>query len=166
MMLRPPLRKLALAVHLTCSVGWIGAVVAYVALGLAATTSVDDQVIRGAWISMELVGWSVLVPLALGSLLTGLVMALGTRWGLFRYYWVLFAFALTFLANIVLLLHMPSVSAQADMAQTLTGPELQQLGGDLFHAVLALVLLLLIQVLNIYKPPGMTRYGWRRRRDG
>ena len=31
----PSVRKFALTVHLTCSVGWIGAVVAYLALGVA-----------------------------------------------------------------------------------------------------------------------------------
>ena len=39
MMMPPRVRKFALAVHLTFSVGWIGAVVAYLALGIAATRS-------------------------------------------------------------------------------------------------------------------------------
>src|SRR5918993_585022 len=88
MTMTPGLRKFALAAHLTFSVGWIGAVVAYLALGLAAVRSQDPQTVRGAWIAMELTGWYVIVPLALASLLTGLVMALGSKWGLFRYYWV------------------------------------------------------------------------------
>ena len=72
----PGLRKLALTVHLTSSLGWIGAVVAYLALGVAAVTSQDAQTVRAAWIAMELTGWFVIVPLALAALLTGLVMAL------------------------------------------------------------------------------------------
>jgi uncharacterized membrane protein required for colicin V production len=51
---------------------------------------------------------------------------------------------------------MPAVSSVADAVQTAGANDLDQYGGDLFHAVLALVLLLLIQVLNLYKPPGMT----------
>ena len=39
------------------------------------------------------------------------------------------------------------------------------LGGDLFHAVGGLVVLLVPLVLNIYKPPGKTRYGWRRTQE-
>src|SRR5918995_3286351 len=96
-------RKFALATHLTFSVGWIGAVVAYVALGVAAVSSQDAQTVRGAWIAMELTGWYVIVPLALGSVLTGLVMALGTKWGLFRHWWVLISFVLTVVATVVLL---------------------------------------------------------------
>ena len=41
---------------------------------------------RGAYLAMDLIGWFVIVPLSLASLLTGLVQALGTTWGLFRHY--------------------------------------------------------------------------------
>src|ERR687887_1689325 len=109
------LRKFMLAVHLTASVGWIGAVVAYLALGIAAVTSQDAQTVRAAWIAMEMTGWFVIVPLAVAALLTGLVMSLGTPWGLFRHYWVLISLALTVLCTVVLLLHMPTVSATAAM---------------------------------------------------
>src|SRR5687767_14267407 len=110
----PNLRKFALAAHLASAVGWIGAVVAYLALGIAAEASRDGQTVRGAWVAMELIGWYVTIPLAVASVLTGLVMALGTRWGLFRHYWVLFSLALTLVATAVLVLHMPTVSSMAD----------------------------------------------------
>jgi len=80
--LAPAIRRLALIVHLVFSVGWIGAVVVYLTLGISAVTSQDAETVRAAWIAMELTGRSAIVPLALGSLLTGLVMALGTPWGL------------------------------------------------------------------------------------
>ena len=161
----PRLRKFALNAHLTFSVGWIGAVLAYLALGVGAMTSQDVQTVRAGWIAMELIGWYVIVPLALASLLTGLVMALGTKWGLFRHYWVLFSFALTIIATVILLLHMPTVSLIADEAQVAGGAGLDRLGGDLLHPGIGLVVLLVIQVLNLYKPPGMTRYGWRKQQE-
>lgn len=158
----PSVRRFALSVHLTCSVGWIGAVIAYLGLGMAATRSSTPATVRSAWGAMEIIGWYVLIPLALGSWATGLLMALGTRWGLFRYYWVLVASILTTLAVVVLLLHMPDVSSVAGAVATAEAGDLDSYGGDLFHAGLALVLLLFIQVLNLYKPPGITRYGWRK----
>lgn len=159
------LRKFALATHLTVAVGWIGTVVAYLVLGVAASTSRDAQTVRSAWVAMELIGWYVIVPLALASLTTGLVMSLGTRWGLFRHYWVIFSLVLTTFATAVLLLHMPDVSAIADVARVAEGTRLFSLGGDLAHPALGLVLLLVIQVLNVYKPPGMTRYGRRKQAE-
>ena len=165
MTMAPGLRKFALAAHLTFSVGFIGAAVAYLALGISAVTSEDAQTVRAAWIAMELIGWYVIVPLSLASLLTGLVMALGTPWGLFRHYWVLITFVLTIFATVILLLHMPSVSSLADVAREADGATLGRLGGDLLHAGGGLLVLLVITVLNVYKPRGMTPYGWRKQHE-
>ena len=161
----PGLRKFVLTVHLTFSVGWIGAVVAYLALGVSAVTSHDAQTVRAAWIAMELTGWSAIVPLALAALLTGLVMSLGTPWGLFRHYWVLITLVLTTLATVVLLLHMPTVSSLAGVAREADGANLVGLGGDLFHAGFGLLVLLVITALNVYKPRGLTPYGWRKQQE-
>jgi hypothetical protein len=165
MAMAPGLRKFALSAHLTFSIGWVGAVVAYLALGIAAVTNKEARTVRAAWIAMELTGWYAIVPLALASLGTGLVMALGTKWGLFRHYWVMFSFVLTILATVVLLLHMPTVSSMADVAKEAEGARLDGLGGDLLHPGLGLVVLLVIQVLNMYKPRGMTRYGQRKQHE-
>ena len=165
MTMTPRLRKFVLSVHLTFSVGWIGAVVAYLVLGITATASRDVWTVRAAWTAMDVIGWYAVVPLSLASLLTGVVVALATRWGLFRHYWVLFSFALTSVAVAVLLLHMPDVSRMADAAQGADGLALEALGGDLLHPGIGLVILLVIQVLNVYKPPGMTPYGWRKLQD-
>jgi hypothetical protein len=162
MMLTPVARRGVLFAHVTVSVGWTGALLAYLALSVVAARSQDPQTVRGVWMAMEVTGWWVIVPLAISSLVTGVVLSLGTRWGLFRYYWVLFAFILTSFAVLVLLLHMPSVSATADVARDASDESVLTLGGDLFHSGLGLVVLLIIGVLNAYKPPGMTPYGWRR----
>lgn len=161
----PGLRKLVLTVHLTVSVGWIGAVAAYLALGVSAVTSQEAQTVRATWIAMELTGWFVIVPLAFAALLTGLVMSLGTPWGLFRHYWVLISLALTLLSVVVLLLHMPTVSALADVARETDRAGLTGLGGDLLHPSVGLVVLIGIAALNVYKPRGLTPYGWRREQE-
>lgn len=165
MIMNPGVRKFALITHLTFSIGWIGAVVAYLALAVAVETSEDVATVRGAWLAMELIGWYVIVPLAVASLLTGLVMALGTKWGLFRHYWVMISFVLTIFATVVLLLHMPTVSSTAEVAQEAEGASLDRLEGDLLHPGIGSVVLLTIQALNIYKPPGLTRYGWRKQQE-
>jgi hypothetical protein len=161
----PGVRKFALTVHLMCSVGWIGAVVAYLALGVAAVTIQDAQTVRAAWIAMDVTGWWAIVPLAIAALLTGLVMSLGTHWGLFRHYWVFISLVLTILCTVVLVLHMPTVSAMARLARNADGADLRALGGDLFHPGVGLVVLLAITVLNVYKPVGVTPYGWRKQRE-
>ncbi|MCS4538753.1 MAG: DUF2269 domain-containing protein [Thaumarchaeota archaeon] len=166
MPMTPGLRKFVLAAHLTFSVGWTGAVVAYLALGVSAVTTQDALTVRVAWIAMELIGWNVIVPLALASNLTGLVMALGTSWGLFRHYWVLITLVLTVLSTVVLLEHMPTVSFLAGVARGADGADhTGGLGGDLLHPGVGLLVLLVITVLNVYKPRGLTPYGWRKQHE-
>ncbi len=158
----PRVRKCALTVHLTCSVGWIGAVVTYLALAVAAVTSPDALTVRAAWIAIEVAGWWAIVPLAVAALLTGVVMSLGTHWGLFRHYWVLISLLLTILSTVVLVVHMPTVSALAGLARQADSVELRSLDGDLLHPGVGLLVLLAITVLNVYKPAGVTPYGWRK----
>lgn len=156
----PGVRKLALTVHLTVSVGWIGAVVAYLVLAVAAADGRDVQTVRAAWIAMELTGWYAIVPLAVASLVTGIVMAVGTRWGLFRHYWVIISLTLTVVATVVLVAHMPDVSAAAATARAPDTNPLD-LRSDLTHPGVGLIVLLVIQTLNVYKPRGTTRRGRR-----
>lgn len=159
------LRKLALTAHLTFSVGWIGGVVSYLALAVAAWTSGDVETVRAGWIGMELIGWYVLVPSAFASFSTGLLMSLGTRWGLFRHYWVLFTLLLTVLAAAVLVGHMPTVSYFAGVAAEAEVASRVGLRGELLHAGGGLLVLLVIAGLNVYKPPGTTPYGRRKLRE-
>jgi hypothetical protein len=167
MIMAPRLRKFALAAHLAFSVGWIGAVAGYIALDVAAATSQDAQTLRSAYLAMELIAWYVIVPLSLASLLTGLVMSLGTKWGLFRHYWVLISLLLTVIATVVLLAETQTIGYFADMAAdpTTSGDDLRALGSTLVHSVGGAVVLLMILVLNVYKPRGMTRYGWRKQQE-
>jgi hypothetical protein len=166
-MMSPGLRKLVLAVHLTISVGWIGAVAAYLALDVAAATGEDAQTLRTAYLGMDRIARYVIVPLALASLLTGLVVSLGSKWGLFRHYWVLISFLLTTFATLVLLSETRTISLHASIAAdpATSDHHLRALGSTLPHSIGGLVVLVVILVLNVYKPRGMTRYGQRKDRE-
>lgn len=159
---RPVARKVLLAVHLLCSLGWVGAVIAYLALALAVPIADDPVTTRSAWVGMELIGWYALAPLAVLATVTGIALALVTRWGLFRHYWVVISLLGTTLLTVVLLLHLPSVSSTADHARVATPDELAGLGSDIAHALVGGILLVGILVLNVLKPQGLTRYGWNR----
>jgi hypothetical protein len=161
----PGLRKLALAAHVTSSVGWLGAVVVFLALAVVGLTSQDAATVRGAYLVMEPAGWFVLVPLAFASLVTGLVQSLGTAWGLFRHYWVLFKLVINVFATIVLLLYMETFSFMAAMAADPSADlAVVRSTSPLLHAAAALLLLLVAATLAVYKPRGMTPYGQRKLR--
>jgi hypothetical protein len=58
------LRKLTFTTHVTSSVGWLGAVIVFLALAVIALTSADEPTVRGAYLVMAPAAWFVLVPLA------------------------------------------------------------------------------------------------------
>lgn len=165
--MRPGLRKLALTAHVVTSVGWLGAVAAFLALSVAGMVGDDVQRVRGAYLAMELIGWFVIVPMSFASLVIGLIQALGTEWGVFRHYWILIKLVLNVLASGVLLLHMLPIQQVASLAATtaLSSDDLRELRVQLVgDAAAALVVLLVATSLSVIKPRGMTRYGHRKQR--
>jgi hypothetical protein len=166
MIMTPRLRKFALTAHVASSVGWLGAVVSFLALALVGVTSNDNQMVRSTYLAMELTARFVIVPLAIASLVTGLVQSLGTSWGLLRHYWVLVKLLLTMFATIVLLLKTQLIGYLASVASntTLSSGDLDRLRSPelVVHAGGGLLVLLLVASLSVYKPWGMTAYGRRK----
>ena len=168
MTMSPGVRKFALTAHITSSVGWIGADAGFLALAVAGLTSQDAQMVRAAYLAMRLTAWFVIVPLSLAALLTGLVQALGTKWGLFRHYWILVKFLIAIFATIVLLIHTQPISLLAGVAAetTLSDANLREQRIQLVVAAGAgLLVLLVATTLAVYKPRGLTRYGWRKQQE-
>jgi hypothetical protein len=166
MTMTPRLRKLLLTAHIAVSVGWFGAVAAFLALAIAGLNGRDPQMVRSAYAEMELTARFVIVPLAFASLLSGIVQSLGTPWGLFRHYWVLVKLLLTAFATIILLAKMPLIGYAARRAAETasSSADLHAAGIQLaFHATGGLLVLLVITALSVYKPWGVTHYGQRKR---
>jgi hypothetical protein len=161
----PSIRKLALTAHIAASVGWLGALIVFFAHALASLISSDEELVRGASLAMGLTAWFVIMPLSLATLVTGLMQALGTAWGLLRHYWVLSKLLLTAVATIVLLLKLEPISHLANVAAQTTFSAAGVRGLQtslLIHAAGGLLLLLTAVVLAVYKPAGITPYGLRK----
>lgn len=166
-MLLAAARKPLLIAHIAVSVGWLGAILAYLPLDLATAISDDAQTLRAAYVAMDLVTRWALVPLALAALATGVGIALITPWGLFRHYWVLVSLVLTTFAVIILLVETQTISALAATAADPATSEaaLRALPSTLPHSIGGLVTLAFVLVINVYKPRGLTRRGWRKQRE-
>ena len=90
----PPVYKLSLTAHVIVSVGWLGIVFAKLVLWLRATTSSSTEVSDALYPSMEVVNVAF-PPAAIATIVTGVLLSLGTKWGLLQHYWVATKFALT-----------------------------------------------------------------------
>lgn len=160
-------RKLILTLHIGASVGWLGAVLAYLPLDITTFVSQDPQTLRAAYVGMELVAQWAIVPLALATLATGVWISLATPWGLFRHYWVVVSLILTILAVVVLLVEMRTIAELAAIAKddATSVEDLRLLASTLPHSVGGAVVLIGVMALNIYKPRGLTRHGWRKQQE-
>jgi hypothetical protein len=161
MTMNPQVSKLTLTTHITFSVGWIGTVAAFLGLAIVGLTG-NDQIVRACYIAMEVVAWFIIVPFCFASLLTGLIQALGTHWGLFKHWWVLVKLILTVIATLILMLHMQPISYLAEVA---TQNEMNLGNLDnlrvriLADAGAAIVVLLAITTVSVYKPWGKIQLG-------
>jgi len=167
-MISPLVRKFGLTAHGGSSVGWFGSVFAFLALAIYGVAGGNLETVRGVYVSMNLIGWWIIVPLSFAAVLTGVIQSLISPWGLFRHYWVVIKLMITIVATGLLLLHMQPVGHLAGVVaeRTLKHGELAgirlQLAAD---AGAALVALLIALTLSVYKPQGLTAYGRRKKRE-
>jgi hypothetical protein len=168
----PLIRKFMLTLHVAFSVGWLGAVTGVLTLGIAGLTGKDDQTIHSVYLGTELIWRFVILPLSFAALLTGLIQALGTTWGLFRYYWVLVKFLLTIGSIIVLLMHTNTLLLEVSQLSGMTTKKLPSTRDEIvsmptqIHLIVAcsatILVLFIVITLSIFKPWGKTRYGQRK----
>jgi hypothetical protein len=161
----PGLRKFALTLHIIASVGWVGIVAGFLALAVAGLVSSDANLVLASYLAMDFSYRTVVIPLGLASLITGLVSLFVTDWGFVRHYWVVVKLLLATPAIISHVgVHMQPVRHAARAAAAmillradLSGLQLQLVG----EASTALIALLLATALSTHKPRGGTRYGAR-----
>lgn len=175
-----PVRRATLVVHVAASVSWLGLTLGLLALGIAganagpassggsagsagwAGSRGSDGLATGAYLAMQLfVDW-LIIPLALTTLASGLVLSLGTPWGLARYRWVITKFWLTLAATIATGLALRAEVGHAAQAAAAGRP--LPPGVDLVvPPSVALTLYVFVTTISILKPWGLTARGrrWR-----
>lgn len=114
MTISAPLRRLLLTVHVVAAGGLVGTDLALVALGVSSVAGADPRTVYPAASLMETF---LVAPLAVVAFATGVVLAVGSRWGLLRHWWVTIKLATTaVLTLLVVLVLVPSLAASADAA--------------------------------------------------
>ncbi|WP_431988293.1 DUF2269 family protein [Streptomyces parvulus] len=158
MKLSRPARRALLVVHVVVSAGWLGLTLGLLALGLTAVTTASPAAVAAAVRGMKLFADWLLPPLAVLTLLSGLVLALGTHWGLARHRWVLTKFWLTLATTAATVLALrPGVDGA--VTAVAAGEPLPDAGDVLFGPVVSLTAYVFMTVISVLKPWGPTRRG-------
>jgi MFS superfamily sulfate permease-like transporter len=143
------------------SVGWLGLDGGLVALEVTGLSTDNPAVQAGIATAMAVIASWVLIPVVSLSLVSGLVLALSTPWGLIRHWWVIvkcvIAIVLTATALLLMLPRLPEIIAGDG------DPARMQM---LVLRLGALLLLLAATAISVVKPWGKTPRGRRLQRAG
>ncbi|MFF7313760.1 DUF2269 domain-containing protein [Streptomyces sp. NPDC008137] len=157
-----PARRAALVVHVTASASWLGLTLGLLALGATAATTGSAVTVEASVRAMKLFADWLLLPVAFLTLLSGLVLSLGTAWGLARHRWVCTKFWLT-LATTTATVFALRPGVNAAVAAVAAGGPLPDAGDVLMGPVVSLSAYVFMTVISLLKPWGLTRRGRRLR---
>ncbi|SCF44291.1 hypothetical protein [Micromonospora mirobrigensis] len=156
--LSPAGRKALLTLHLVTSLGWLGADLALLTLGLAGWRGAEPTVVYPA---AGLLVTYLFAPLSVLVWLVGVASAVLTPWGLLRWRWVLVKLVLTtVMLGLVLLLLTPRLRAVGAAAPHLDTHDRVDL---IVPPAISTGLLLVATVVSTHKPWGRLRPAVRRR---
>ncbi|OLF17389.1 hypothetical protein BU204_12090 [Actinophytocola xanthii] len=158
----PPVRKTVLVLHVITAVGWLGVTFGDLALGATALLTDDPELQHAMLRGLGVIADVVLIPIAWAAFLTGLLLALGTKWGLVRHKWVLTKFVLT---TVVVLLTtfslVPELKSRRDAVEGSAADQLVPLDemSMISAGIVSTSIYTICVVLSLVKPWGRTRWG-------
>ncbi|WAU86047.1 DUF2269 domain-containing protein [Streptomyces sp. Qhu-G9] len=160
MKLSRPARRATLVVHAAASACWLGLTLGLLALGVTASTTGSVATVEASVRAMKIFADWLLLPLAFLTLLSGLLLSLGTPWGLARHRWVHTKFWLT-LATLTATAFALRPGVDSAVTAVSAGGPLPDPGDVLFGPAVSLSAYLFMTVISILKPWGLTRRGQR-----
>ncbi len=154
-----------LSLHIVTAVGALATDAILLSLAATGRLSRDADLIRAVYLVMDLLLSAVLLPFALTALVTGILLGLGSHWGVVRYYWVLTKLVLTLAAaTAAVLLLRPALNESAatvlavplaDLPATGIGPAaIRVMAGP----TIGVLMMTAAVVLAVSKPWGRTRF--------
>jgi|tagenome__1003787_1003787.scaffolds.fasta_scaffold20625526_1 hypothetical protein len=162
--LTPKWRKLVLLLHVISAVGWLGMHLGNVTLAITGLVTDDPGTQHTAFRALDLLGGMLLIPISLLAFATGVTLALGTRWGLVRHWWVITKFVLTLIPVILIPLSLlPGYGDLADQVNAAAPGQVVDVGNTgislIIAAIVSTTMYLTSVTLSIFKPWGRTKWG-------
>jgi hypothetical protein len=160
--LTPTTRKWLLVLHVVMSVGWLGLNVGNLTLAITGLTTDDPTTQHTALGAMYLIGGTLLIPVSLLALISGVLLGYYSKWGVVRYRWVLVKFTLTSIAVVLIPLSLlPGLRDLSELMADTPSDQLADLGRlgmtTLSAGIVSTTMYVTNAVLSVLKPWGRTR---------
>jgi hypothetical protein len=169
--LSPSLRKAVLVLHIVSAISWMGVDIALFVLLMSARTTDDPALVVSGFTAIRMIVPVAVPPLSLSILATGLILGLGSRWGLVRYWWVLIKLLLSLVMVVLVFVSLvPGVnSIAASATATMSADAVRTSLGELptmllFPPIVSFLMLGTATILSIFKP--WHRTPWSRESGG
>jgi hypothetical protein len=155
-----PARKWFLLAHIVTAGLWFGV---DITLGILVSTALLADEPRTAGTALQALEFFAIWPMFTASVLclaTGVVLGLGSKYGLLRYWWVAVKLAINVLMSTLIVLALrPGVGEAADIGSRLVAGDTgtPPPTGLLFPVIVAPTLLLIAYLLSVFKPRARIR---------
>ncbi len=145
-------------VHLICAIAWLGSAIS---MNLLRHLVEVEDAAGLYWMAeiLEAIDMKILVPGAIGCLLTGIAYGIFTNWGFFRHRWLATKWALTLFMILFGTFHMgPLVKENVLIGKAVmegNGDAVQywhNVAANAYGGLLQLALLTFVIILSVYKP--------------
>ena len=150
-------RRTVLVAHIASAGSWLGVDVAMAVLIVTAMLTSDVGTQAFCLQALELVAVWPLLACGLVCLLTGIVLGLGSRWGVLRYWWVATKLVLNLVLTALVLVSLRhEVTEQAALAREYSAgrPVTFDLTNLIYPPTVSPALLLVAMTLSVVKPWG------------
>jgi len=158
--MRPRTRKGVLVAHIVAAGAWIGLDVMLGVLVFTPLLTSDTALAALCYQALPLLFWPIQLT-GLASLVTGVVLGLGTHHGVVRHWWVLVKLVLNVvLTSLVVVLLGPAMDDAAEVGRRLAAgvpADGIDLSGLVFPPLVSGTALVIATVLAVYKPWGRVR---------
>ncbi|TDE15740.1 hypothetical protein [Jiangella asiatica] len=158
------LRKAVLVVHILAAGAWVGIDVVMAVFVFTALASDSDQTVALSYQALEMFAVWPMTAAGMLCLASGMVLGLGSKYGLVRYWWVAVKLLLNvLLSTLVLVALRPGVQEAAEQGRRLAAGEAAtiQTSDLVFPPIVSPTLLVVAFLLSVYKPWGRLRKSTR-----
>ncbi|WP_340682674.1 hypothetical protein LCL61_28945 [Amycolatopsis coloradensis] len=157
--LSPGKRKLWVMLHVGLSVSWLGIAISMVVLSTVGYATENAELRHGAYELMHIFDLFIVIPTMMLSIITGLVVSLGSKWGLAKHWWVLL--------KLVIALGIPAVAiVESQWVQELAERTLDPAAEPGATGLTLMICMIVFSAalwtatyLSVFKPGGKTRWG-------
>jgi hypothetical protein len=156
-------KRWLLSAHLLFMAIWLGGVFCSLALNIIALNTADPQLLNATYVFSEILDNFLIRTGAAGSLITGILLAWLTQWGLLTFYWIMTKEVATIIVIVTdqIIIRWNHSIIPLTASQNLgavSNPAYVSLHTLLFIGILfRLILLLAVVVISIFKPWGQSK---------